>query len=139
VVPLGYVAQERLAQAYAEAAVLVLLSDYEAFGLPVLEALASATAVVMTAQPAPASVFGGLGGFYSVPPDDVDAAARIVADLLSCPEEVRRRLIDQRASVAQAFDWSVTALRTRDHLLAGWAHRCRNAGGFAPAVSACRA
>lgn len=132
VLALGYVGEERLRQAYREAAVLMLLSEYEAFGLPVVEALACATPVVMTRQPAPESLFGGNSGVSFVDGDDIDGAAEAVCRILGEGNALRQQLIAGRAELAREYDWPACARHTRDHLLAAWARRCRAHGGFIP-------
>jgi glycosyltransferase involved in cell wall biosynthesis len=130
VLALGYVDQARLCCAYREAALLMLLSEYEAFGLPVIEALASATPVVMSAQPAPESVFGGNSAVMFVPGDNLGEATRVVGDVLSNGSSLRERLLADRSQLADEYDWEAVARRTRAHLMAAWARRRRASLGF---------
>jgi FkbM family methyltransferase len=126
---LGYVDEERLAAAYREAAVLLLLSEFEAFGLPVVEALASATPVVMSRQPAPESLFTGLEGMTFVDGDDVAATADAVQRVLA-GDPVHARLAAARDALAGRFGWDAAAWSTRNHLRAAWAARARATAGF---------
>ncbi|MDX6718195.1 MAG: hypothetical protein QOJ63_449 [Solirubrobacteraceae bacterium] len=138
VVSLGYLPEAKLREAYAGAAVLLLLSEYEAYGLPVIEALASATPVVMSEQPAPRSLFGRLDGVHFVDGDDSAAAARVVSALLAEGPSVHRRLAAAQPHVAELFDWKHSARRTLDHLLAAWARRTRSTTGFLPTADSIR-
>src|SRR5207237_10035307 len=54
----GWVGKDELAELYRGAAALVLPSRYEGFGLPVLEAMASGTPVVLADEPALREVAG---------------------------------------------------------------------------------
>lgn len=79
---LGYLPDEQLAQLVAGARALVFPSRYEGFGLPVLEAMASGTPVVLTRCSAMPEVAGAAGNY--VDPDDVDglrhALLRLIED-----------------------------------------------------------
>lgn len=70
---LGYVSDVELVRLYQRSSVFLLLSDYEAFGIPIVEALACGTPVVTTATPEAISLFAGLPGCFLV--DNTDAAA----------------------------------------------------------------
>lgn len=74
----------QLRELYATAALLVLPSRAEGFGLPVAEALASGCPVVCSDLPAIRG-FAGDGPLY-VPVGDADALARALAGLLQDPE-----------------------------------------------------
>jgi glycosyltransferase involved in cell wall biosynthesis len=101
----GYVEKEQLAELYRSASALLLPSRYEGFGLPVLEAMACGTPVVVTGDEALREVAG-------------DAA--VYADDGDFPGAVRRALSehDQRAAAgierARLFSWKKTARRTAD-------------------------
>ncbi len=98
----GYVEKDELAELYRGAAALVLPSRYEGFGLPVLEAMACGTPVVVSGDPALREVAG-------------DAAVYAEGDLA---EAVRRALAERDRLVAagferaRAFSWDETARRT---------------------------
>src|SRR6202011_5330654 len=54
----GFVGEAALAARYAAADVAVVLSEYEGFGLPVLEAMARGVLVVTSTAPALGEIFG---------------------------------------------------------------------------------
>jgi glycosyltransferase involved in cell wall biosynthesis len=91
----GYVDKDELADLYRGAAALVLPSRHEGFGLPVLEAMACGTPVVISGDPALREVAG-------------DAAAADVNDAI----ENRERLSAAGLERAKLFSWEETARRT---------------------------
>jgi len=93
----GYVEKVELAELYRRAAAVILPSRFEGFGLPVLEAMASGTPVVISDDPALREVAG-------------DAAAASVQDAL----ENRERLAAAGIARARGFSWEETARRTAD-------------------------
>ncbi len=62
----GVVPKDELAELYRRAAALVLLSRHEGFGVPVVEAMASGTPVVLSDDPALREVAGEAGVYGSV-------------------------------------------------------------------------
>jgi glycosyltransferase involved in cell wall biosynthesis len=108
----GRIPNDELVNLYRRAALLVVPSRYEGFGLPAVEAMACETPVVATATGALPEVMGvGRGGLL-VPRDDPDALAKAVATLLEQPE--RRRELGTRARplIEAAFSWPRVAERT---------------------------
>jgi len=77
--PVGYLDEADLRSVVAGAAVLVLPSREEGFGLPVLEAMAAGVPVVCSDLPALREVAGGLATL--VPPEDPAALATALADV----------------------------------------------------------
>ena len=71
--------KDELAELYRGAALLVLPSRFEGFGLPVLEAMASGTPVVAAAEPALREVAGD-AAVYAEDGDFAAAAQRALAD-----------------------------------------------------------
>jgi glycosyltransferase involved in cell wall biosynthesis len=96
----GVVPQDELARLYRGAAALVLPSRYEGFGLPVLEAMASGTPVVCSADEALRELAGD-AGIYG---DLADGVRRALAE--------RERFARAGLERARAFTWTKAARRT---------------------------
>ena len=96
----GYLGLEELADVYRRAAVLILPSRYEGFGLPVLEAMASGTPVVASGDAALREVAGDAAVYASR--EELGAAViRALAE--------RDRLVAAGLERARAFSWAETA------------------------------
>ena len=102
----GYVDKAELAQLYRGAACLVFPSLYEGFGLPVVEAMASGTAVVATTAGALPEVAGEAA--VLVEPGDAEALAAGVEQALA----QRDRLVSAGLAHSRGFRWADTARRT---------------------------
>lgn len=102
----GYLDEAGLVRAYQEADVLALLSRYEGFGLPVLEAMACGTPVVCSNAASLPEVAGSAA--WLVAPDDTAAAAAALKTVLTDPATAARL---RAAGLAQAarFSWSAAA------------------------------
>ncbi len=101
----GWVAQDELARLYRMASALILPSRFEGFGVPVLEAMASGTPVVLSGDPALAEVAGDAGVYA----EDGDFAAALRRALAEWPRWSAAGI--ERAST---FSWSESARRTAD-------------------------
>jgi glycosyltransferase involved in cell wall biosynthesis len=99
----GYVSRGELAELYRGAACLLLPTSYEGFGLPALEAMASGTPVVATADPAVREVAGD-AAVYAEPEELADGIRRALAE--------RERLVAAGLERARRFTWEETARRT---------------------------
>jgi len=73
---LGYVTFDVLVRHYQTANTFVLLTDYEAFGLPIAEALACGCSVILNRLEALVDLFSGLPGVSFVTNTDTDEVAR---------------------------------------------------------------
>jgi glycosyltransferase involved in cell wall biosynthesis len=101
-----------LQASYSQSIALVYPSEFEGFGLPVAEAMASGT-LVITSQVSSMPEVGGEAAFYCEPHqvDSILICLEQVANL-SCEERARR----VEASVAQAsrFSWARCGVETLD-------------------------
>jgi glycosyltransferase involved in cell wall biosynthesis len=106
----GHVADERLlASAYREARALVLPSEYEAFGLVLLEAMAQGTPVVASRVGGiPEVVDDGRTGLLAAPGSPTDLAAAL-ARVWDDPELGRRLGEEARRSVVPRYTWEAVA------------------------------
>jgi glycosyltransferase involved in cell wall biosynthesis len=104
------VGEEELWSLYGEASLFAFPSRHEGFGLPVIEAMSQSTPVVASDIPALREVAGGHARL--VPPDDVEAWADAIEDLLG-DENERRRLGAAGATHARRYDVETTITSIR--------------------------
>jgi len=103
---IGFVPDADLPALYNLARVVVQPSLYEGFGLPVIEAMACGTPVIVSDIPVLREVAGNAAQVF--PPDDPAALAALLAALLESTSE-HATWSDKAAQHAQQFDWTRTA------------------------------
>jgi glycosyltransferase involved in cell wall biosynthesis len=108
VLRLGFVDDATLAALYDEADVFAYPSSYEGFGLPVLEAMLCATAVVTTDAAAVAEVSGGAARTVPLGPGLPERLGAALAELAADPA-AREELVAKGLRRAAEFDWARTA------------------------------
>ncbi|HJS57719.1 MAG TPA: glycosyltransferase family 1 protein [Vicinamibacteria bacterium] len=106
---LGFVSDDELVMRYAAADAFVFLSEYEGFGLPVLEAMVRGLPVVTSTRPSLGELFAGAA--LLVDPSDAVAVAAALRRLLTDPRE-REALVARGRERARQFSWAQTAERT---------------------------
>jgi glycosyltransferase involved in cell wall biosynthesis len=104
----GFVPDDELARLYRGAAALVYPSLYEGFGLPVLEAMATGTPVVTSANGATAELAGPAG--VVVDPLDVESIAAGIEEAMRRREELRAAGLER----ARGFTWEEAGRRTAE-------------------------
>jgi glycosyltransferase involved in cell wall biosynthesis len=104
----GHVSLAELVSLYRRAGAVVFPSLYEGFGQPVLEAMACGCAVACSNVPALVEVGGDAARTF--PPDDAEAIAAAVRDVLREPELYRERGLARAA----AFTWERAARSYED-------------------------
>lgn len=82
---LGYVSSDDLVKLYNQSSVFVLLSDFEAFGLPIAEALCCGCQVLLNRQDVMVDLFGSMPGVQFTRNTDVDASAAALGKMLLSP------------------------------------------------------
>ncbi len=119
----GYVSEAELRRAYAESLGLFLLSDFEAFGLPILEALACGTPVFLSRQDVTVGVFGDYPGAHFCPADDTEVTAAIVGATLARGDAAILEVLRDRDRLRSTFDWASLADRKWRALSSAWFYR----------------
>jgi glycosyltransferase involved in cell wall biosynthesis len=106
---LGHLSDLELAALYRLAAVLVMPSHYEGFGLPVLEALRAGTPVVSSGKGALAEVAGDAA---VVPLRDNPSAYADAIDRVLVDQRYREALVRAGRRQAGRFSWEEAATKT---------------------------
>ncbi len=113
IIVLPYLGRKVLAAVYRQAALVLLPSEGEGFGLPVIEAMACGTPVVASDLPVLREV-GGDAAWYT-PVSDVPAWIELVINLLRERERQPEKWVARKAAgITQAgkFSWAVYAQKT---------------------------
>lgn len=105
----GHVDFETLVEAYRRAAVVVLPSDYEGFGLPVAEAMACGTPVICSDASSLPEVAGEAARY--VPPGDLFALAGALKEVLN-DKTLQERMIQKGLEQATRFQGRTMAEET---------------------------
>jgi glycosyltransferase involved in cell wall biosynthesis len=116
----GYLPDDALPAAYANARAFVYPSLYEGFGLPVAEAMACGAPVIVSSASCFPEIVGDAG--VLVDPRDVAAQAQALTEL--CTNEARRQELSAKSRErARLFSWGDAARRTLEVYLATAARR----------------
>lgn len=103
---LGYLSMTDLAKYMASAKALVLVSHFEGFGIPIIEAMACDVPVIVSQTTSMPEV-AGTAGFY-VNPDSLRDIADAFSIIDSSPE-VRTQLIENGQQERKRFSWDKSA------------------------------
>ena len=106
----GRIGSDAFVRQYARASMAVVSSLYEGFGLPAGEAMACGVPVVSTTGGALPEVVGDAG--LLVPPEDHEALAAAITDLLNNPERAAALGRAGYARVQKKFTWRRAAEKT---------------------------
>jgi glycosyltransferase involved in cell wall biosynthesis len=107
---LPFLSTEQLAAVYQRAALLLLPSDAEGFGFPVIEAMASGTAVLASDLPVLGEVGGDVASY--APPGDITAWVAKATEILEKEQNQsldRKTRREGRRNQAAKFTWQKTA------------------------------
>lgn len=116
----GYVSEGELRQAYSESLGLFLLSDFEAFGIPILEALVCGTPVFLGRIDPTYSLFGAFRGAHFCPADDLEGTVAVVEETLDQGPTAIKHVVGDRMRLQATFDWDVLAEKKWQALAAAW-------------------
>ncbi|MBL7154969.1 MAG: glycosyltransferase family 4 protein [Candidatus Portnoybacteria bacterium] len=110
-----YLKGQDLVALYNAADLLVWLSDYEGFGLPILEAMACATLVITSPFGSIPEVAGDAAVYIQDSKNINEISQAIEQGLFD--ENLRKKLIKQGLAQAKKFSWQRCARKTLDLLL----------------------
>lgn len=103
---LGFVSDDDLAVLYDNAAMMVLPSTYEGFGMPIVEAFRKGIPVALSDIPVFREVAGDAGWFFD--PLSVEDIAGAISTLMN-DEDLRSELVQKGSDRAASFSWERSA------------------------------
>lgn len=118
----GFVDWADIPLIYQGSALFVLPSRFEGFGLPVLEAMASATPVITSDAASLVEIGGPQTPRFD--PDDCEGMASLIVELLG-DEKKQHDLVETNLTWAAAFSWERTTSQTIDSFSTTYAQRMR--------------
>lgn len=110
----GYISEEEKVELYQKASLFVLISFYEGFGLPILEAMSHGLPVVCSDVSSLPEIAGGAG--LLVNPSDIEEIARAFERII-CNEDVKDDMIEKGFENVEKFSWEKCARETMNILL----------------------
>ncbi len=116
----GYVSEQELRHLYTESQGLLLLSDCEAFGMPILEALVCGTPVFLSYLESTYSLFGSFSGAHFCPVEDLDRTVAVIEQTLDRGPEAITEVLNDRERLRAAFDWDMLAAQKWQALASAW-------------------
>lgn len=119
VTTLGYIDQSTLIRLYQSSSLFMLLSDYEAFGLPIAEALCCGCPVLLNDIDVLRDIYNFMYGVWFIKNSEIKHAAVVAEEILIA--NINREAIAKAAS--NAFSFSATYGRKRDIILDGGVHK----------------
>ena len=102
----GFVPEEALPRLYRHTSAFVFASQYEGFGLPIVESMACGAPVIVSASSCLPEVAGDAARVFT--PGDADELARELESILENPEEASR-LKERAIARSKTFTWRRTA------------------------------
>ncbi len=104
-VHINYATEDELVALYKNAAVFIYLSDYEGFGIPPLEAMASGTPVITSDKTALRENYSKTA--YLISDHSVEGIAGAFREVFS-DEKLRNELIKKGTALAESLNWEKT-------------------------------
>jgi glycosyltransferase involved in cell wall biosynthesis len=108
---MGYVPEAELRSLYRDAAGLMQLSDYEAFGLPILEALASGTPVFLTRRPTVVGAFARYRGIVLIDDSTPARMAEPVSAVLDRGRAFIEEVLADRPRLEAELSWDAVVAK----------------------------
>jgi glycosyltransferase involved in cell wall biosynthesis len=106
----GWYKHEELPELFAAADAVVMASERDQFGQVLVEGMACGLPAVAARSLGPATIIeDGKTGWLTAP-DDEDALARALIEVISSPHERAKRGAEARAAVCERFSWNQIAL-----------------------------
>jgi glycosyltransferase involved in cell wall biosynthesis len=109
----GAISNHELASYFQNAKLFILLSDYEAFAISLMEAMSYGCTVVATKVGIiPEVIKNGVNGFLVNSPPNREELANLITYLLQDEELVRKIGINGRQSILSNYSWEQVAFKT---------------------------